>query len=542
MGKKLQIILLIFSLFSTNLFSQAGNAIYLQNSDYMSHGDFIYCGNPDYGFTNELTVAVWIKWTIDPKNFAVTPTNHEDEGYYSTYIAYGSHNTLIFSSDNGQFWFRNAKTGNKFEFLVENTSNVIVTATSVTNPAQDTWYFLTGVYDGTNIYLYVNGVLEKTIAQTGNIKTNDGTHRVSIGRLPWGYGFFVGYIDDIRIWNDALTQTEIQQQMASTSTIKSSNLKSYWNFNASSGTAVDDSGPQNADGVFYSALIDVHKSSSFATKLIEDNDKTWGVNYWQNQTLKTVSGAGIDETNTVTSNTSNTMYVQYGFNGTEPNNRTTPVYDRTLNATWFGVEKTGETSQWVSSDIPLPVELSELSAVPSSEGVILTWQTSTEINNYGFEIESLNLNSKNTVWNKIGFVKGYGNSNSIKEYSFIDKSVTVGKYSYRLKQLDNDGGFKFSECFDVEINANPINFVLNQNYPNPFNPSTTISFSIPASTFVTLKIYDVLGKEVSMLINEELSAGNYEKTFFPYNLSNGIYFYSLKAGKFSETKKMILMK
>ncbi len=81
-----------------------------------------------------------------------------------------------------------------------------------------------------------------------------------------------------------------------------------------------------------------------------------------------------------------------------------------------------------------------------------------------------------------------------------------------------------------------------QNYPNPFNPSTNINFTLPNTEFVTLKIYDILGKEVKTIVNEELSAGNYTKIWDANNLSSGVYFYKLTAGKFTETKKMMLVR
>ncbi len=95
---------------------------------------------------------------------------------------------------------------------------------------------------------------------------------------------------------------------------------------------------------------------------------------------------------------------------------------------------------------------------------------------------------------------------------------------------------------ELSDNLDPKSIELSQNYPNPFNPSTNISFSIPKQEFVTLKIYDVLGKEIVTLVNEELAAGNHVNTWNAPNVSSGVYFYKLQAGKFSETKKMILIK
>ncbi len=208
------------------------------------------------------------------------------------------------------------------------------------------------------------------------------------------------------------------------------------------------------------------------------------------------------------------------------------------------------------SESALPVELTLFTASVRNNSVLLNWTTATELNNYGFEIErtvhtSMALPLSVTKWETIGFIAGSGNSNSPKEYSFIDGSLIGGsKFKYRLKQIDNDGTFSYSDEINVEVV--PTKFELSQNYPNPFNPSTKIRFTIPASslnpfskgegTFVSLKVYDVLGNEVATLVNEEKPAGVYEVTFDAAQLSSGIYFYRLTAGSFTETKKMTILK
>ncbi|MEJ2196259.1 MAG: aryl-sulfate sulfotransferase [Ignavibacteriaceae bacterium] len=99
----------------------------------------------------------------------------------------------------------------------------------------------------------------------------------------------------------------------------------------------------------------------------------------------------------------------------------------------------------------------------------------------------------------------------------------------------------------VEPGESLLDYTFSQNYPNPFNPSTTIKYQIPEISFVTIKVYDILGREVAALVNEEKPSGRYEVQFNSHsvegrNLTSGIYFYQLKAGQFSETKKMILLK
>ena len=125
---------------------------------------------------------------------------------------------------------------------------------------------------------------------------------------------------------------------------------------------------------------------------------------------------------------------------------------------------------WKSVAI-LPVELTSFTACVIGNAVKLSWETETEVNNYGFEVErSKKFDARSETWEKIGFVNGNGNSNSPKSYFYEDKNVTAGKYSYRLKQIDNDGQFEYSKTIEVNITL-PAKFELSQNYPNPFNPT-----------------------------------------------------------------------
>ena len=202
------------------------------------------------------------------------------------------------------------------------------------------------------------------------------------------------------------------------------------------------------------------------------------------------------------------------------------------------------------SNFPLPVELTSFSASIKNKSVNLVWHTATEVNNYGFEIEKTSPRPSpyqgeggeaGSGWVKVGFVKGSGNSNSANEYSYTDKTVATGKYIYRLKQIDNDGKYEYSKEVEVDL-GKPTTFALNQNYPNPFNPTTSIEYSVVGSQYVSLKVFNVLGKEVAVLVNEKQEPGVYTVNFSSANLSGGVYLYRLQAGDFVQTKKMILLK
>ncbi|MBK7228592.1 MAG: T9SS type A sorting domain-containing protein [Ignavibacteriales bacterium] len=198
------------------------------------------------------------------------------------------------------------------------------------------------------------------------------------------------------------------------------------------------------------------------------------------------------------------------------------------------------STSWLQS--PLPVELSSFSASTIGSTVKLSWRTETEVNNYGFDVErSEKQEARSGVWEKIGFVNGNGNSNSPKDYSFEDKTVTAGKHSYRLKQIDNDGQFEYSKTIEVDFGA-PKKFELSQNYPNPFNPTTTIRFNLPETGNVKLILYNILGQEIRILVNEYKESGVYTINLDASELNSGMYIYKLESGSFVQTRKMTLVK
>ncbi|MFZ4621933.1 MAG: LamG-like jellyroll fold domain-containing protein [Bacteroidota bacterium] len=227
--------------------------------------------------------------------------------------------------------------------------------------------------------------------------------------------------------------------------------------------------------------------------------------------------------------------------------------------TWSGITQAGQYAA-VYDEQALPVELVSFTASPVRLNAELRWKTATEVNNHGFEIErkhvsgfkiqesggttsTLKHETPNSDWTRIAFVEGNGNSNVTHEYSYTDRSLSVGKYSFRLKQIDLNGTFSYSSEVEVTVGSVPNVFALEQNYPNPFNPSTTIGFTLQLSGMTTLKVYDAIGREVVTLANENLEAGVYhQRTFDASQLSSGIYFARLVSGGKIQVRKLMLVK
>ncbi|MEX1140061.1 MAG: LamG-like jellyroll fold domain-containing protein [Bacteroidota bacterium] len=254
--------------------------------------------------------------------------------------------------------------------------------------------------------------------------------------------------------------------------------------------------------------------------------------------------------------------------------------------TFSGISSFSQFTIGTTGNSALPIQLAAFTATASRLNAELRWRTETEAENYGFEIERRSVSREYGVsskekegmrvggnegmtnqrqdgttnqrqdettnqrqdeatspWAKIGFVPGAGTSTSPKEYSFADKIVTPGRYAYRIKQIDHSGAFAYTDAIELEVGLAPLEFNLAQNYPNPFNPMTTIEFTLPQDGRVVLSVYDLTGREVATLVDEERPAGVYHRVEFDASrLASGMYFSRLRSGGHVVVKKMLLVK
>ncbi|MCW8804519.1 MAG: T9SS type A sorting domain-containing protein [Ignavibacteriaceae bacterium] len=205
----------------------------------------------------------------------------------------------------------------------------------------------------------------------------------------------------------------------------------------------------------------------------------------------------------------------------------------------------GSLSVWtviIEDSTTIPVELNNFTAIADEGKVYLSWETSSEINNNGFYIERRDVVDENEIdWTEIGFEQGKGTTTERNFYSFKDVPFYDGTYHYRLRQVDYDGSFTYSN--EVEVNLFSVkSFELSQNYPNPFNPSTTISFQLPEASFISLKVYDAIGTEVETIAEGKYPAGVHEVNFNSEKLSSGLYLYRIISGNTELTRKMMVVK
>ena len=385
---------------------------------------------------------------------------------------------------------------------------------------------------------------------SGATSINNGTIQLSGGnnRLPIGTILNIGQAASTNLGTFDLNGNNQEiAGLVSTAGINVSVSKNTVTSSSPATLTISGSGTYNygagiaANSGIITGLISLVKTGS-GTQTLGDANTYTGLTTVSGGTLQLSysSGNTIPATDNIVINSGGTLQVSSNqtVNNLTLNSGGTLTIDNGVTLTWTG-SYTNNGGIVNGSGTLLPVEMTSFTATVQKTSALLAWSTATEVNNYGFEIERRAI--PNNVWAKAGFVAGSGTSNAPHNYSFTDAALASGSYAYRLKQIDNSGAFKYSQEAQIAI-VTPEVFALNQNYPNPFNPTTVISYQLPISGYVSLKVCDMLGREVMTLVNEVKSAGHYSINFNASAFSSGIYFYRITAGTFTQTKQMMFIK
>jgi len=213
----------------------------------------------------------------------------------------------------------------------------------------------------------------------------------------------------------------------------------------------------------------------------------------------------------------------------------------------LSVRLPADTTGTLSGDpLVLPVQITSFTVTVKDDNAFLSWNTATETNCYGFEIQCTRISpssADSSTWTNVVFVAGAGTSNSEHHYTFEDRIVSPGRYSFRIKQIDNNGSITLYGSRSIELMNVNKELTLYDNYPNPFNPSTTINFSTGSDGQASLRIFNILGQVVATLFNRSSSAGENHRVIFDGSaFPSGTYFFRLESGNQSIVKKMILSK
>ncbi|MFH0736555.1 MAG: LamG-like jellyroll fold domain-containing protein, partial [bacterium] len=463
------------------------------------------------------------------------------------------------------------------------------------------WYHLAVIKSDNTVKFFRDGQLLGSGEHTASIGVISALY---VGfRALTGHHPFSGKIDELRFWNIARSQNEIRENMFTPLEGNESGLLGYFKFNHgspsnnnSSVTVLSDYSPKGNNGTLTNfgladstsnwvlSTLPIGIGDSFSQLAISDtgsvilngihlilqfpddgfdepcdltvteilnapntfegiaefhSDRYWIVNYYGNPGIFSARMTFTVPSSFISAYGNNMLLYSREGNSSGVWHVVGILESFTDSTVTFSGINSFSQFTLGASDAPVPVELSSFAAVNYDGKIKLEWRTETELNNAMFEVERKIKTEKE--WQTLGSVEGHGYSNSPKEYSFIDKNPIDGKLEYRLKQIDTDGLYQYSKIVEIDFLL-PKQFALWQNYPNPFNPSTTITFELPFKNNVTLTIYDIIGRKVKTLVNEEKMAGKYSIVFNAENLSSGVYFYELKAGNYRNVKKLSLLK
>ena len=464
----------------------------------------------------------------------------------------------------GFFGFRNEfdadfyllQLGNyKVEGRLRSGDGVFTIATVENSIISETWHHLALTYDGSNIILYIDGIEAGSTEASGQI-TNESVP-LTIGRLVFENTNFDlnGQVDEVSLWNLALTEQAIQYYMYADLTGEAG-LVGYWNFNEGSGETANDASGNENNGSIYGATWSTNVPFSGEVQCDSSEVELWGECYSiENTTVLDLNDSGL--TGSIPpeiGNLENLIYLDLTSNnltGSIP-----PEIGNLTNLTHLYLDN----NQLTGSIPPEIGNLTNLNGLWLNDNQ-LTDSIPPEIGNLT-NLTSLGLGGNNLtgsipseIGNLINLTVLYLNNNQLTgeiPESICDLPEDCNFYlssnqlcpPYPSCVEDYVGEQDITNCEQVSIvdEVRPIIYNLSNPYPNPFNPNTTIEFFVPNSKLVTVKVYDIIGDEINTIINNELFSGNHTLNWNGSNEPNGVYFIIMESGRFMDMKKVILLK
>ncbi|KAA3598384.1 MAG: T9SS C-terminal target domain-containing protein [Calditrichaeota bacterium] len=491
-----------------------------------------------------------------------------------------------------------------------------------TNVADGKWHHVAftfeddGSPDVTDVKLYVDGNLETITVSADEPINTSGSGNLQIAKDPTGR-YFGGLIDEVRIWSDVRTQSELQENMNKILNGNEANLEAYYNFDHNSGLTLSDLTNNSYDGTLTNMATDdwvssntpvgesgtsvnsvtqtnigsngkqmkvtitstsnssnylniykkgngsdkVDSGENFPAGVLQRSDILWGVNEFGSVTADLI----FDYSSIVGAENPSSLYVLKRSTPSDDWTDVTSSFVNDTNSKTFsgtGFTTFSEFSIGGGADNPLPVELTSFTAKSLEKSILLSWTTQSEFENLGFVLER-KIENESEDWVTIATYESHeglqsqGNSSSVKKYAFEDEKIIAGKsYSYRIGDVSYSNEINYyseiitassQQNVEEELSAIPKEYFLDSAFPNPFNPSTTISYGIPKDSRVSIVIYNILGKKVRTLVNENQIAGFYKIKWNGLDernspVSTGVYFAKIQAGNFSKTSKMTFLK
>jgi hypothetical protein len=558
------IILFFVTIFSDKASAQVnGNSGHCRQFDGSSTSVTFSNNDMNLESGNTMTVTCWVK-----------SINSASEGNWANLVTL---NNSASNGDDGQFWLQHSQLNTVFEFAVKNNAGTRNYIQSVTNPTDGVWYHVAGVYDGSYLKIYVNGVMEAQTSMTGTINSFLSTYALNFGQWAYNgdsYRHFNGDIDEVTIWNVALTQTQIRTYMCQSLQGTESGLIGYWRMNETNSNKVYDMTSNARTGkasggsstiVWSGAPIGNASIYTYGGSKLSLSNPTYGDSLVVNNFSSTPTGIQIYRIDT----TPNTTVPPSGYTAVANNyyygvfliGSTSPTYEvnyyyksnpvvtapsyfglvkrndnsvltwtdvaATLNTMIYAFQKTGQSgrNEYVLALTRggLPIKLASFNAQPEGNQVDINWVTATEVDNKYFTVERT---TDGINYDAIAIVNGAGNSDHDISYSAVDPNPLEGTAYYRLRQTDFDGNTQVFPIVAVTFSGfeNVNSYNLANVYPNPFRNNLTLNIESAKSQQLTINIMNGNGMEVdTYTINCSTGSNTFE--YGKANmLAGGIYF------------------